>query len=137
VTLLYGVYHCAERRFEYARAGHELPLLIDPDGEWIEVTRSPGQPLGLFEDLLLDVQQLSLPVESLLVLYTDGVTESFDPDHVQFGHENTYRSVRAVRNLPAEEICDHLLEALRTHRGGNRTADDVTVMAIKVKTDAA
>jgi len=136
VTLLYGVFHCSQRRFEYARAGHELPLLIDPVGEQIPVARSAGQPLGLFENLLLDVQQLFLPAESLLVLYTDGVTESFDPDHVQFGHENTYRSARAVRNLPAEEICDHLLEALRTHRGGNRTADDVTVMAIKVKTDA-
>jgi serine phosphatase RsbU (regulator of sigma subunit) len=135
VTLLYGVFNCSERRFDYARAGHEHPLFIDPAGEWVNIERKPGQPLGLFENLLLDEQQLLLPADSLLVLYTDGVTESFDPENKLFGHENAFHAVCDVRQHPPAEICDHLLEKLRIHRAGKPTEDDVTVMAIKVKSD--
>ena len=76
-----------------------------------------------------------LPADSLLMLYTDGVTESFDPENKLFGHENAFHTVRAVRKRPPAEICDHLLETLRIHRAGKPTVDDVTVMAIKVKSN--
>lgn len=137
VTLLYGVFDCLKLRFDYVRAGHEYPLLIDPGGEWVKIERSPGQPLGLFENLLLDEQHLLLPTDSLLMLYTDGVTESFDPEKKLFGHASAYHTVREVRQRPPAEICDHLLETLRIHRAGKPTEDDVTIMAIKVKPDAA
>jgi sigma-B regulation protein RsbU (phosphoserine phosphatase) len=133
VTLLYGVFDCDERRFDYARAGHELPLLIDPDGDPVPFDREPGQPLGLFEDLLLDEQSRTLSPGSLLMLFTDGVTESFNPDREIFGAESTYQAVVPERDRPAYEICDRLLDVLKSYRGGRVTEDDVTVMAIKIK----
>ena len=137
VTLLYGVFRCSERRFDYARAGHELPLLVDPSGTPVPFERDPGQPLGLFEDLLLDEQSQPLQPGSVLVLYTDGVTEAINPDHQPFGTENAYRAISSERMKPAGEICDHLLDVLKIYRNGRIIEDDVTVMAIKVKDQGA
>ena len=133
VTLLYGVFRCNEQRFDYARAGHELPLLVDPSGTPIPFDRDPGQPLGLFEDLLLDEQSQVLQPGSVLMLYTDGVTEAINPDHQPFGTENAYGSISSQRQKSAGEICDHLLGVLKAYRKGRVIDDDVTVMAIKVK----
>ena len=137
VTLLYGVFNCEKRRFEYARAGHELPLLIDPGGNLIPFERDPGQPLGLFEDLLLDEQEQTLQPGSVLMLFTDGVTEAINQESKPFGVERTCQAVSRDRKHTATEICDELLEALKAYRGGKLTEDDVTVMAIKVKYEGA
>ena len=76
VTVLYGILNGATREFRYARAGHDLPLVMDAQREAIHLEKHLGQPLGLFPDPLLDEQSLTLPSGSLLFLYTDGVTET-------------------------------------------------------------
>ncbi|RPI53082.1 MAG: hypothetical protein EHM56_07640, partial [Chloroflexi bacterium] len=106
VTVIYGILDGESRRFVYARAGHEIPMLAAPGGEVRPAPFSPGQPLGLWEGSLLDEQAITLPAGSSLLLYTDGVSDARDTAGDSFGSEGLLAALTRVAGAPAAEICD-------------------------------
>jgi sigma-B regulation protein RsbU (phosphoserine phosphatase) len=134
LTALYGVLDVESGHFDYARAGHNPPVLMDSSGEVSEVPHGPGQPLGLIEDPLVDLGTLSLSPGSLLLLYTDGVTEAVNPSGELFGIERTVRVLEDQGpSASAEDVCQGLHAALREFRGVVPQGDDVTSLAIKAE----
>ena len=132
VTLLYGILDCKKNTFQYARAGHELPIVMNPRGKWNDVGQSVGQPLGLFDEPLIDEQTLDLPSESLLVLYTDGVPNALDKQNQRFGLENFLAAIEKEKNHQAQDLCTQVLEIMDAFRGGEDPYDDVTLVAVKI-----
>jgi phosphoserine phosphatase RsbU/P len=78
VTLLYGVLDQATHEFHYVRAGHGYPLLYDGTG--VSAVNMAGRscPLGMYENVALETQTVTLLPGDILLLYTDGVTEAMD-----------------------------------------------------------
>ena len=74
VTVLYGILDLKTREFSYARAGHEPPLLLHPDGTVERIPHSSGMALGLWDAITLDERTLILPQGSTFLLFTDGTT---------------------------------------------------------------
>ncbi len=74
VTIFCGVIDLAARTMRYARAGHEPPLLWTPRG--VEVLDSDGVLLGALCDPAFEECEVECPPGSLLLLYTDGLTEA-------------------------------------------------------------
>ena len=132
VTLLYGILDCKKNTFHYARAGHELPIVMNPKDKWENVGQAVGQPLGLFNEPLIDEQTLDLPSDSLLVLYTDGIPNALNKQNEMFGLENFLAAISGEKNQPAQELCTHVLEAMDAFRGEEDPYDDVTLVAVKI-----
>jgi sigma-B regulation protein RsbU (phosphoserine phosphatase) len=130
VTMLYGVLHRRTREFVYVRAGHELPLVIGPDGAVIVPEMGLGQPLGILPQPALDLQAVVIPSGGALLLYTDGVTEAVDPGGNFFETARLYETARQTSGSTAQVICDCLLDAVTAHRGPAPQADDVTLVAV-------
>jgi phosphoserine phosphatase RsbU/P len=130
VTMLYGVLHRRTREFVYVRAGHELPLVIGPDGAVFVPEMGLGQPIGILPEPALDMQTVVIPNGGVLLLYTDGVTEAVDPGGNFFETERLYATARQTAGDTAQVICDRLLEAVAAHRGPAPQADDVTLVAV-------
>jgi sigma-B regulation protein RsbU (phosphoserine phosphatase) len=133
VTVLYGILNVDNAEFTYARAGHEPPLLVMPDGSAERLPHQPGMALGLWEDIVLDEQTISLPPGSTLVLYTDGMTDCRNPQGEPFGLERIQRSLYSCPGSSAQVVCDHLLQKLKNYQGGARQDDDVTLVAVHAK----
>jgi serine phosphatase RsbU (regulator of sigma subunit) len=133
VTLLYGILDCKKNTFHYARAGHELPIIMNPHGKWEDVGQAVGQPLGLFDEPLIDEQTLDLPSDSLLLLYTDGVPNALDKQNQRFGLENFLAAISGEKNQPAQELCTQVLEVMDAFRGDEDPYDDVTLVAVKIR----
>jgi len=133
VTALYGVLDTDSGEFSYARAGHEPPLLLDPKGQVHRLPHQPGMALGLWEDILLDENSVHLPGGSLLVMFTDGMTDCRNPKGEPFGMERIKGTLAGFGNVPAQSSCDQLLEALINYQNGSRQDDDVTLVAVHAK----
>jgi sigma-B regulation protein RsbU (phosphoserine phosphatase) len=134
LTALYGVLDFETGQFDYARAGHNPPLLMDPDGGVVEVPYGPGQPLGLVEDPQMDLGRLTLAPGNTLLLYTDGVTEAANPSGDLFGIERTIRFLKRMGpSASAEDVCQGLYAALRDFRAGAPQGDDVTSLAVRAE----
>jgi len=133
VTVLYGILNVDNGEFIYARAGHEPPLMLMPGGSVERLPHETGMALGLWDDIVIDEQTITLPPGSTLVLYTDGMTDCRDPNGQPFGLERIQRSLTKCSNVSAQEVCDHLLQKLKRYQQGSKQDDDVTLVAVHAK----
>jgi sigma-B regulation protein RsbU (phosphoserine phosphatase) len=133
VTVLYGVLNIDTGEFQYARAGHEPPLILLSDGSVERLPHKPGMALGLWDDITLDEAITTLAPGSTLLLYTDGMTDCRDPNGVPFGLERIQRNLSRCSETSAQEICNHLLRTLKKYQQGSKQDDDVTLVAVHAK----
>ena len=133
VTVLYGVFNVENGEFIYTRAGHEPPLILSRDGSVERLPFEPGMALGLWENITLDEQTITLPKGSTLLLYTDGMTDCRDPNGVQFGLEGIQRALSICPTSSAQVVCDYLLQTLKDYQQGSKQDDDVTLVAVHAK----
>jgi sigma-B regulation protein RsbU (phosphoserine phosphatase) len=130
VTVLYGILNRVTGEFRYARAGHELPLLLRRDGTVEEPPLGQGSPLGIFDDVLLDEAQVRVTSGTTMVLLTDGVTETFNRQNEQFGAERIRQVLASQAEVEAQGVCNALLAAVSRFRGDAPVHDDVTRVAV-------
>ena len=133
VTVLYAILRRSTGEFAYVRAGHELPLLLAADGADCSPQRRPGQPLGLFDNCLLDIQSLVLPAGGTLLLYTDGLNEAMTAEYEQFGREGVLATACAALDTSAQALCDQLVAAANAHSAGMPQHDDITLLALRAR----
>ena len=96
MTVLYGILNIDNGEFNYARAGHEPPLMFLPDGKVERLPHKAGMALGLWEEITLDEQTITLPPGSTLLLYTDGMTDCRDPNGEPFGLERIQHTLSGL-----------------------------------------
>lgn len=133
VTMLYGILDFQSREFTYARAGHEVPIIVDTHGKAIELEYESGQPVGLFSDPLLDERRLKLTPGSLLFLYSDGATDACDVNGNMYGLDRLRTTLCGCHTANAMTICESTWESLIAHRCGEMQQDDVTLLTVKVE----
>lgn len=131
VTVLYGVLHHATRAFVYARAGHELPLIIDPHGTVHSPMLGEGVPLGVFPEPRLDEQIVVIPTDGALLLYTDGVTEAQDSVGAFFGVERLMAALSSSYPRAAQALCESVLQTVMRHQSQAPQFDDITLLAVQ------
>ncbi len=131
VTVVYGFVDAKAGTFNYARAGHELPFLLHPDGQVVPLPLGQGQPLGFFDTPILDLQTFPLHPGETLLLYTDGVKDERNEQGALFGAEGTLEALKSAVGLSASEVCRHLWARLEQFRQNTDQDDDITFVAIR------
>lgn len=133
VTALFGILDVGTGHFSYARAGHEPPLLLTAEGSVQRLPHQAGMALGLWENITLDENSLTLPKSSLLVLFTDGLTDCRNPKGEPFGLERIKTAMGNLKTINAQAACDELFEKLMKYQDGSKQDDDVTLVAVRTK----
>ena len=133
VTVLYGVLDTTTGEFSYARAGHEPPLLLNENGEVLRLPHQPGMALGLWENIALDEHHISLPKGSLLVMFTDGLTDCRNPKGEPFGMERIKNTMSNLKDNSAQGGCNQLFDTLMKYQDGSKQDDDVTLVAVHAR----
>lgn len=131
VTAVYAVLNLKTGELTYANAGHNRPLLIQSATGEITPLPKGGLALGILENIHLQEYQFTLHPGDNLVLYTDGVTETFSPLGEPFGEKNL---TEILTHYVGKDICDlvHDLDtALTEFRAGAAPSDDVTILGIR------
>ena len=120
----------------YANAGHIPGALLDRSGDVDWIMDSTGIPLGLFPDATFATRHGQFRTEQILVLGTDGATESSDADGREFGRDGVLEYVRRHANETAQEIAAGVYAAARSFGASDDQHDDITSVIVKV-TNAA
>ncbi len=131
VTILYGVLDGTSGEFSYARAGHPPPLLMDGRGELLRPAVDVGQPLAMFDDMLLDEQSLDIPPGGRLLLYTDGATEASDEEGRLFGLDRLGNCLSQTQGASAQGLCQAAYDAIRLFCGASAPDDDILLVAVQ------
>lgn len=130
VTAIYGILDTDTREFTYARAGHEIPLILYPNKDVQFTPQGTGQPLGIFDDPIFDLQQIHLPEDSRLLLYTDGVLDIRNEDGDQYKIDGLVADLTAHSLDFSKNISDSIYDHLSQFQGDADQYDDITMIGI-------
>jgi serine phosphatase RsbU (regulator of sigma subunit) len=130
-TVIYGIQHGPTGRWDYARAGHELPMVAEGSGKIRFAPLQDGMPLGIMDHPVLDENSLELKPGDLLLLYSDGVTDGTDRSGDHFDALRLEQSVRKASGQTAETLCLSILHTLVEFRQGEPQFDDITLLAAR------
>jgi sigma-B regulation protein RsbU (phosphoserine phosphatase) len=131
VTVLSGVLDLDTGGFQFANAGHEMPLLAPPGGSDPRWIPGGGPLLGVFGRLDLTLEQVEIRPGDRLVLYTDGITDATSPDGSRFGDARLLQTVRDTCTGPAVDTCRAVIQSVLSFQGDAQPADDLALLVFR------
>jgi serine phosphatase RsbU (regulator of sigma subunit) len=111
----------------WTSAGHPPPLLIGPDGLTRYLTEANGMLLGMPSPRPRTEARLTLPPQSTLVLYTDGLVEARRKS-LDAGLENLRRHAASLVHHDLDDFADQLLRRTRPQDND----DDVALLVLRL-----
>jgi sigma-B regulation protein RsbU (phosphoserine phosphatase) len=113
---------------------HEEIIVVRAGGKVERIdTINLGFPIGLDEEIadFIAQEEVQLNPGDVVVLYTDGITEAFDINQVQYGLERLCEVVSGNCDRTAQEIQQAVIEDVRQHIGKQKVFDDITLVVLK------
>ncbi|MDR2582185.1 MAG: SpoIIE family protein phosphatase [Fibromonadaceae bacterium] len=131
-TLLFFEWDSKKKKLCYVSCGHEHILHFHAKNKTIEYIRSGGLALMMDPDIDPYIKNSELVVEKgdSIILYTDGITETFNPKKEIFGLERLVDFFE--KNPITKNTIEKLLpQTLENWRGHPNQTDDITCMLMQ------
>jgi phosphoserine phosphatase RsbU/P len=130
VTFFVGQYDEPSGNLSYCNAGHNPPLLLRSDGA-MERLLPTGAAIGLVEHAEFLQSEVTLRKGDTLLLYTDGVVESWNPRKELFGQERLEAHLGESGNFNPQQLIQSLRNRIQAFTEGGSPTDDTTIVAIR------
>lgn len=130
-TLSYFTYDPETMILEYSNAGHHPLVLLRASTGEVEKIDAPGLPIGLERDAKYERRAIKLAPGDLVMVYTDGIIESMNPDGEQYEEERLQKVFRESVGLDAASILAAIREDLDDFVGSAKQHDDQTLIVMK------
>jgi len=131
VTLFFGTLREKDRTLTYVNAGHNSPVVFWSRDGSLEELLPTGIVLGAVENQEYSSHTVSIGPGDVVVMYTDGVTESINAKEELFGEERLNAIIRQNARLSAQEILDRILSGVQEFTVDMPQFDDITLLVIK------
>jgi sigma-B regulation protein RsbU (phosphoserine phosphatase) len=131
VTLFYAELDPLTGALSFINAGHNPPLIAHGSDGTLEQLGAGGLPLGILPDYDYREGRTQLRAGDVLVVYSDGVTETQDPEGDEFGTARLQDVIVQNLDLTASGIRDKIEAALSAFAQGTPAVDDITLVIVK------
>ena len=130
IALTYSIYDPAQLKITLANSGLPYPLLVR--GGKPSFLDIGGIPLGLFPGTQYDEMELQLQPGDVLVLYSDGVSESRNDAGEDFELQRLSETVQKNHDKSADQIVEAINAAVEKFVGRVKPGDDRTMIVLKM-----
>jgi sigma-B regulation protein RsbU (phosphoserine phosphatase) len=134
-TIFFGWFEPRQGRFVYSNAGHPAALLRDPGGS-VRPLESLSVPLGILPEVTYESVTLEIEPGTVLLAYTDGLSESRNPQGEMFGERGVSSALDEFRGQELLGLVEGLLSRSVEFQGARPQEDDVTVMTARFEPTA-
>ena len=132
VTLFVGRLDLSSGRLEYCNAGHVPLVVVAPGGGAEFLAAKSNVVAGVMDGYAYAMQEATFEPGTMLLAYTDGVTEAERTDHAQYGNERLLAFASAhAKEAPASFVANMERE-LDAFTAGAEQFDDITALAVLV-----
>lgn len=132
-TFFYAEYDPGSHALTYVNAGHNPPLLFTPSaGRWhIERLYEGGTVIGLIEHASFGQARVQLHPGSVLVAYTDGVSEAMNSRDEEWGEARLVEAVQVADSAAAPDLARRIFAAADAFSAGAEQHDDMTLVILR------
>ena len=132
MTLFVMVLDCNTMEIRWVRAGHDAPLIYNPLSDSFRELTGSGLALGVDDAWKYqEYQETVCAREEIILIGTDGVWETENPQGERFGKERLRKVIRRNHQSAASEIIEAVLFAVNDFRQKSIQEDDITLVVIK------
>jgi sigma-B regulation protein RsbU (phosphoserine phosphatase) len=117
-------------RIAYVNAGHNPPVLVRVSGQ-VEPLGQGGTVLGMFEGAAYADGAADVQKGDTLLIYSDGISETFDPEGNEFGERGLANVALRSRGLDAADLQNEILLELDRFSVGAKATDDRTLIVLR------
>jgi sigma-B regulation protein RsbU (phosphoserine phosphatase) len=114
----------------YCSAGHPPAFLLRAGGQ-LEALSEGGMLLGVLSDAKYGRGQCELRAGDMLIIYSDGITESQNKDGEEFGYTRLEHQLRRAQNGSADAALFSVLGAVQDFAGTRPLVDDMSLVVIR------
>jgi len=127
ITLFIARYHYLTRELKYINAGHNPPLLYEPESKRLTQLASGCVGMGMLDDLpFVNEAVISIEEPAKLFCYTDGLVEVIQDSGIEFGTENLEKEL--INNNPLEDNIQTIIENQKILEGSAAIFDDISII---------
>lgn len=135
VTVWLGILDIKTGELTAANAGHEYPMLMQPDGKFEPLKNKHGLFLGAIDGMKYQEYTIHLKPGAKLFLYTDGVTEATNAEEELFGMDRTVEALNQKPNVSTKEILENVQNEIDGFVKEANQFDDITMLCLEYKGD--
>ena len=132
LTAFCGILDLETLTLHYVNAGHNAPLLALGAGPFAYLAEPINPIVGMIEGIEYRAGEVKLTPQSVLLLYTDGVTEAEDNDVNMLGEDRLLACLNAALTRKAGALVENVFAEVNAFAGDAPQSDDITVLALRL-----
>ena len=133
VTVWLGILELSTGKLTAANAGHEYPIIRQPDGSFELLKDKHGISLGMRKNRTFKEYELTLQKGSTLFVYTDGAPEATNSEDTLYGTERLLEALNRDADSSPQKLIDNVHKAIDEFVGDAPQFDDLTMLCVKLK----
>ena len=134
VTVMYSRFDLSDHVMHYVGCGHPGVIHYQHEARECSVLVGQDPPIGFVKENEYTTLRTSFEPGDVLVLYSDGITETFSPSGEMLGEARLVDAIRASGDQSASEIVRKVKELIIDFSGGAaEPSDDLTLVVIRVR----
>ena len=134
VTCFLAIVDTKNKSITYSNAGHIPQYFIKKSAmnkaEYLTEMYIPGKPLGFVENASYKNKKISYSKADKIIMFTDGVTETFNKDNEEFG-ESKLKDILKNEYGSSKELLNDIVEETVYFRADAPQFDDITLLIAK------
>jgi len=119
------------KAISYVNCGHVPPVIVRTEGEPVDL-REGGMVVGLIDNLKYERGRVKFQAGDVLILCTDGITESMDREGEEYGSKRLVECVQGGISQSAAEVLNAVAADVSVYSREGTHLDDKVLIAIKV-----
>lgn len=133
VTVWMGILELSTGILTASNAGHEYPILKEPDGKFELLKDRHSFVIGGMEGLKYHSYELHIAPGTKLFLYTDGLPEATDAKKQMFGTDRILEVLNNSAEQDPEQILNAVTDAVNNFVKDAEQFDDLTMLCLHYK----
>jgi sigma-B regulation protein RsbU (phosphoserine phosphatase) len=132
ITFFIAMCDIKNRNIKYINAGHNPPILVFNDGR-VDILEKGSTVLGAFDHLpFIEEGHVDLSPNTLLFLYTDGLSETSNEKDEEFDIEKIKQFLLKEYGSESEKLHGSLFKKLNKFKGTKEFPDDITFVSCNI-----
>ena len=132
VTMFIGAIDLETGRLDFCNCGHNPPVVLPKGGHPFFLSCKANMSIGILPEAKFEGESVESFMDTPLFLYTDGLNEAENPEHVLFGTDRLL-AVLGEPYTDAETIVKRMQAAISDHVAGADASDDLTMLCLEIK----
>lgn len=132
-TVFIGILEPDSGKLSYINGGNEPALIVGKDGNVHAELTATGSVIGAIPQENFSAKEVHLSGDDLLIAFTDGIPDTQNRKSEFFGKEKMLEILKS--NQSPTGFISQMEETLHTFIGSAEQFDDITLLALKRKTE--